>query len=431
LVEFNLWQELPGLLTSKFSGFHKHGVQGRTLGNLMADAAELALIDSRVVPGKVNILVEEHGRNDVTQGVTAAAQKAALTQYIADRKAAGYHMVIITTVTPSQFNQLTQPAAENLRLQYNDDRRASYSAMGAAAIIDFGDDAEVGQYDSVLNSAYYDARPEDRTHPTPTGNYKLVQNQAAHILLALPFVAGIVAPQRAQVGDLIEDNNTTVLSYSAGTLVSNASGYVNGSGRYFPAGVTGTFTLLFNGGGVQVPVIQGVNVQQEYFIDNVLIIPDFNAAGDRLIINAPNNGEHTFQIRSKAGAPGVTSFDQALITAVVVVSRYEDGSPRWEYTPGEGWYLFQNAAYSGGYAMINGIHAKFTAPAPVAGFRFATPVQGLANFNARIDGGAPVFYNINPTLGYVDIPCPGGAGTVFEYEAAGGGPAAVDWIETY
>lgn len=141
-------------------------VGGATTPQLATGAS--SRVDSRLLPGAVNVLVFWEGSNDLYFGATPEAAYANLRSYAQARRAAGWRVAILTLLprwnpeTPADFEASRQYVNYMLRVNW-----ADY----ADALIDVGADHVMGQRDTIWSSQWYQAF--DHTHLAEGGSQRI------------------------------------------------------------------------------------------------------------------------------------------------------------------------------------------------------------------------------------------------------------------
>lgn len=155
---FNYPRQMMPLLSHDFR-IKNTGFFGAQSANRLADQSAI-IANEALATGNQNVWVEWIGTNDIAGGVTLATMQSNLVQIVANAKAAGMRVIVVTCLPRASFptsSMETQRQAWNAWLLSG--------ASGADAVADVASDATMGSYTNYASTTYY----VDGTHPTSLG----------------------------------------------------------------------------------------------------------------------------------------------------------------------------------------------------------------------------------------------------------------------
>jgi lysophospholipase L1-like esterase len=150
------------------------GVGGSTVP---AMASRIPNWSSNITPSTIVVLWG--GVNDFNTGDSASKVYNAIVSYCSLVQAAGANRIILTTVDPYAHNT----TIEAKRITLNAMLRSNWQTIpGVVGLSDPGGDSRIGNFDSVLNTLYYQP---DEIHMTDLG-YGIIAQLATNVILSLP-----------------------------------------------------------------------------------------------------------------------------------------------------------------------------------------------------------------------------------------------------
>lgn len=154
------------------------GVGGQTIAAMESDAA--TQIDPLISATKQNVLCAWGGTNDLYYGATAATTQTRIQTYCANRRAAGWKVIVLTILPRSDAG--TPANFETDRLAVNTWLRANYATF-ADGLADVAADTRIGDSGDEASTVYYSG---DLVHLSGVG-YRVVARIVQATLAALGY----------------------------------------------------------------------------------------------------------------------------------------------------------------------------------------------------------------------------------------------------
>lgn len=154
-----VWEKVKASIGANNS-IRNFGSGGLTLANLNSDAA--TEIDPSYDDIRTSVSIVWAGTNDLFAGATGATTYSRLLTYCAERRAAGWKVIVLTATPRSDTGTAAGYDAE--RLAFNSSVRTNWATF-ADALVDIGNTTNYANAGDELNTTYFG----DKVHLTNTG----------------------------------------------------------------------------------------------------------------------------------------------------------------------------------------------------------------------------------------------------------------------